>query len=194
MAISTISRARKRSCSTCFRIGHGTVRSHSVIAACCYLGKYTTTKVEDSASCHVNRPSTPRPLAHGDEGVMLRPFGSLLMLANLLSFRRTVGNLTYHWTDRERPGVFTAAPDDPRELMVQIWYRWYCCYRFVCSACSGRSMFEGGMTSSGRMPWPSSASTSRGASRRCWMVLLPQFPEVRFEGSWLWAGKTQGEG
>jgi predicted dienelactone hydrolase len=33
-----------------------------------------------------------------------------------------VGTLTYHWVDAARPEVFTANPDDRRELMVQIWY------------------------------------------------------------------------
>jgi len=33
-----------------------------------------------------------------------------------------IGTLTYHWVDADRPEVFTAAPDDRRELMVQIWY------------------------------------------------------------------------
>src|SRR5215217_668112 len=33
-----------------------------------------------------------------------------------------IGTLTYHWKDADRPEVFTADPDDRRELMVQIWY------------------------------------------------------------------------
>ncbi len=33
-----------------------------------------------------------------------------------------IGTLTYHWVDAERAEIFTAAPDDMRELMVQIWY------------------------------------------------------------------------
>ena len=33
-----------------------------------------------------------------------------------------IGTLTYHWVDAERPEVFTADPNDRRELMVQIWY------------------------------------------------------------------------
>src|SRR5215211_2320042 len=33
-----------------------------------------------------------------------------------------IGMLTYHWVDADRPEVFTADPDDRRELMVQIWY------------------------------------------------------------------------
>src|SRR5918995_826591 len=33
-----------------------------------------------------------------------------------------IGTLTYHWVDADRPEVFTADPDDHRELMVQIWY------------------------------------------------------------------------
>ena len=33
-----------------------------------------------------------------------------------------IGALTYHWVDAERPEVFTADPNDRRELMVQIWY------------------------------------------------------------------------
>lgn len=33
-----------------------------------------------------------------------------------------IGTLTYHWVDEARPEVFTAAPDDHRELLVQIWY------------------------------------------------------------------------
>ena len=33
-----------------------------------------------------------------------------------------IGTLTYNWADADRPEVFTADPDDRRELMVQIWY------------------------------------------------------------------------
>jgi hypothetical protein len=33
-----------------------------------------------------------------------------------------IGTLTYHWVDAGRPEVFTADPDDRRELMVQLWY------------------------------------------------------------------------
>lgn len=33
-----------------------------------------------------------------------------------------IGTLTYHWVDPSRPEVFTADPNDRRELMVQIWY------------------------------------------------------------------------
>jgi predicted dienelactone hydrolase len=33
-----------------------------------------------------------------------------------------VGTITHHWVDTERPDVFTADPDDRRELVVQIWY------------------------------------------------------------------------
>src|SRR5215212_225221 len=33
-----------------------------------------------------------------------------------------IGTLTYHWVDADRTQVFTADPDDHRELMVQIWY------------------------------------------------------------------------
>src|SRR5215216_3969610 len=33
-----------------------------------------------------------------------------------------IGTLSYHWVDADRPEVFTADPDDHRELMVQIWY------------------------------------------------------------------------
>lgn len=33
-----------------------------------------------------------------------------------------VGTSTYHWVDADRPEVFTADPNDRRELMVQIWY------------------------------------------------------------------------
>src|SRR5690606_18484258 len=33
-----------------------------------------------------------------------------------------IGTVTYHWTDNERPEVFTAATNDARELVVQIWY------------------------------------------------------------------------
>ncbi|MCA9906280.1 MAG: carboxylic ester hydrolase, partial [Anaerolineae bacterium] len=33
-----------------------------------------------------------------------------------------IGTLTYHWVDAERAEIFTDAPDDVRELMVQIWY------------------------------------------------------------------------
>ncbi len=33
-----------------------------------------------------------------------------------------IGTLTCHWVDPSRPDLFTADPDDRRELMVQIWY------------------------------------------------------------------------
>ncbi|MHA6619773.1 alpha/beta hydrolase family protein [Pseudonocardia sp. DLS-67] len=33
-----------------------------------------------------------------------------------------VGTQTYHWVDAGRPDVFTADPDDRRELVVQVWY------------------------------------------------------------------------
>jgi hypothetical protein len=33
-----------------------------------------------------------------------------------------IGTLTYHWVDAARAEVFTADPDDRRELMVQLWY------------------------------------------------------------------------
>jgi len=33
-----------------------------------------------------------------------------------------IGTQTYHWVDPERPDVFTADPDDRRELVVQVWY------------------------------------------------------------------------
>lgn len=33
-----------------------------------------------------------------------------------------IGTLTYHWVDANRPEIFTADPDAPRELMVQVWY------------------------------------------------------------------------
>src|SRR5215216_6354567 len=33
-----------------------------------------------------------------------------------------IGTLTYHWVDADRPELFTADPNDRRELMVQIWY------------------------------------------------------------------------
>lgn len=33
-----------------------------------------------------------------------------------------IGTMTYHWTDNTREEYFTEAPDDKRELMVQIWY------------------------------------------------------------------------
>lgn len=33
-----------------------------------------------------------------------------------------IGTLTYHWVDVDRPEVFTADPNDRRELMVQVWY------------------------------------------------------------------------
>src|SRR6266540_3180417 len=33
-----------------------------------------------------------------------------------------IGTLTYHWVDAHRPEVFTADPNDHRELTVQIWY------------------------------------------------------------------------
>ena len=33
-----------------------------------------------------------------------------------------IGTVTYHWTDVDRPEVFSADPQARRELMVQIWY------------------------------------------------------------------------
>ena len=33
-----------------------------------------------------------------------------------------IGTLTYHWIDAARPEIFSADPNDRRELMVQIWY------------------------------------------------------------------------
>lgn len=33
-----------------------------------------------------------------------------------------IGTLTYHWVDAARPEVFTAEPNDHRELIVQVWY------------------------------------------------------------------------
>ncbi len=33
-----------------------------------------------------------------------------------------IDTLTYHWVDAARPEVFTANPDDRRNLMVQVWY------------------------------------------------------------------------
>ena len=33
-----------------------------------------------------------------------------------------IGTLTYHWADMSRSELFTADPNDPRELMVQMWY------------------------------------------------------------------------
>jgi predicted dienelactone hydrolase len=33
-----------------------------------------------------------------------------------------IGTVTYRWVDAARPEVFTADPDDRRELMVQLWY------------------------------------------------------------------------
>jgi hypothetical protein len=33
-----------------------------------------------------------------------------------------IDTVTYHWVDAARPELFTADPDDRRELMVQLWY------------------------------------------------------------------------
>lgn len=33
-----------------------------------------------------------------------------------------IGTVTYDWADPDRPELFTPAPDDRRELMVQVWY------------------------------------------------------------------------
>jgi len=33
-----------------------------------------------------------------------------------------IGTLTYHWVDANRQEVFSADPNAPRELMVQVWY------------------------------------------------------------------------
>jgi predicted dienelactone hydrolase len=33
-----------------------------------------------------------------------------------------IGTVTYHWVDTSRPELFTADPNDHRELMVQVWY------------------------------------------------------------------------
>lgn len=34
----------------------------------------------------------------------------------------SIGTLTYYWVDTNRPEIFTADPNDHRELLVQIWY------------------------------------------------------------------------
>jgi predicted dienelactone hydrolase len=33
-----------------------------------------------------------------------------------------IGTQTYHWVDPARPDIFTADPDDRREIVVQVWY------------------------------------------------------------------------
>jgi predicted dienelactone hydrolase len=33
-----------------------------------------------------------------------------------------IGTLTYHWIDTRRPELFTADPNDHRELIAQVWY------------------------------------------------------------------------
>ncbi len=33
-----------------------------------------------------------------------------------------IGTMTYHWVDTSRPELFTAEPNDHRELMAQVWY------------------------------------------------------------------------
>lgn len=33
-----------------------------------------------------------------------------------------IGTVTYHWADTDRPELFTADPNDHRELTVQVWY------------------------------------------------------------------------
>jgi predicted dienelactone hydrolase len=33
-----------------------------------------------------------------------------------------IGTMTYHWVDTSRPELFTADPNDHRELMAQVWY------------------------------------------------------------------------
>ncbi len=33
-----------------------------------------------------------------------------------------IGTVTYHWVDADRREVFSADPDDRRELIVQVWY------------------------------------------------------------------------
>jgi predicted dienelactone hydrolase len=33
-----------------------------------------------------------------------------------------IGTMTYHWIDTSRPELFTAEPNDHRELMAQVWY------------------------------------------------------------------------
>ncbi len=33
-----------------------------------------------------------------------------------------IGTTTYHWIDNSRPELFTASPNDRRELMAQVWY------------------------------------------------------------------------
>jgi hypothetical protein len=32
-----------------------------------------------------------------------------------------IGTVSYHWVDGARPEVFTADPNDHRDLMVQVW-------------------------------------------------------------------------
>ncbi|MES2342091.1 MAG: carboxylic ester hydrolase [Pseudomonadota bacterium] len=68
------------------------------------------------------------------EAVVTGPAALVLALAAALPFAIPVprlsapdgpygvGTATYHWTDAARPEIFTAAPDDRRELMVQVWY------------------------------------------------------------------------
>jgi Platelet-activating factor acetylhydrolase, isoform II len=50
------------------------------------------------------------------------PIGSPVFRFPRPSGPYAIGTLTYHWVDAARPEVFTADPNDHRELMVQVWY------------------------------------------------------------------------
>jgi hypothetical protein len=66
-------------------------------------------------------------LAIGLGTVALVISAALPIVSPVLCFPRpsgpyAIGTLTYHWVDAARPEVFTADPNDHRELMVQVWY------------------------------------------------------------------------
>ena len=73
----------------------------------------------------VNRPAAG--LAIGLGALALVISAALPILSPVFRFPRpsgpyAVGTVTYHWVDAARPEIFTADPNDHRELMVQVWY------------------------------------------------------------------------
>jgi dienelactone hydrolase len=65
-------------------------------------------------------------------GVLL---GLLLMIAGIAAYNSlpgervekptgdyAIGSVSYHWTDSSRKELYTADPEDNRQLMVQVWY------------------------------------------------------------------------
>ncbi|MFG1605246.1 alpha/beta hydrolase family protein [Actinoplanes sp. NPDC049265] len=76
------------------------------------------------------RPRTGRPARLGAGAVGLVVLAASVALPVLVPVFRFpaptgpygIGTVTYHWVDATRPEPFTAAPDDHREIMAQVWY------------------------------------------------------------------------